>query len=259
MPRYKLTIEYDGSRYNGWQVQKGKDTIQGKFFDACRNVFETEDFEFYGSSRTDAGVHALAQVAHLDVKTSLKPEIILKRLNETLFADINVLRVEKADNAFNARFDAVARSYVYHISLRRSAFGKSFVWWVKDEIDVQKMKEVAKLYTGFKDFDSFSERTPEEKSTTVEIKHVNIVSEDASVFVHIIGSHFLPKMVRRMVGVMAEAGKGNLSLKEIEEFFQEYSEKAGRYTAPPSGLYLERVYYKGEKISTDFKKCLSLN
>src|SRR5688500_8452265 len=101
------------------------------------------EFELYGSGRTDAGVHALAQVAHLDVHTTLPPEALRRRLNDGLPSDINILRIEKVRHRFHARHDAVARSYVYHIARRRTAFAKPFVWWVKEDLDVARMRETA--------------------------------------------------------------------------------------------------------------------
>ncbi|MGH2569091.1 MAG: tRNA pseudouridine(38-40) synthase TruA, partial [Bacteroidota bacterium] len=129
MPRFKLTLEYEGTRYSGWQIQKNARTVQGEFVQAIHKVFRTNEFEFHGSGRTDAGVHALMQVAHLDVKTVLAPEIIRMKLNDELPADINILEIEKAAPTFHARHDAVARRYLYQVSRRRTAFGKRFVWW----------------------------------------------------------------------------------------------------------------------------------
>src|SRR4051812_6703692 len=124
--RFKIYLEYDGTRYSGWQIQKNARTVQGEFFTACEKVFGTKTFEFYGSGRTDAGVHALEQVAHLEVQTLVPPLNIKIKLNDQLPADINVLHVEKASSKFHARHDAIARSYVYFVARRRTAFGKPF-------------------------------------------------------------------------------------------------------------------------------------
>src|SRR5438045_739551 len=174
MARFKLYIEYEGTRYSGWQVQKNARTVQGELLDIARKVFNTSTVEIYGSGRTDAGVHALQQVAHLDVKTMLAPEIIRMKLNDELPADINVLEVEKASPNFHARHDAMSRSYLYQISRRRTAFGKRYVWWIKDELNIERMWEAAKLFVGMKDFQSFTADDPEEKSTKVEIEQITI-------------------------------------------------------------------------------------
>ena len=130
MPRFKLTIEYAGTRYRGWQIQKNARTVQGELARAVTEVTGRERFDLHGAGRTDAGVHALAQVAHLDIATTLPPATLAARLNESLPADVNVRRVETTDHRFHARRDAVARRYVYQLARRRTAFAKPFVWWV---------------------------------------------------------------------------------------------------------------------------------
>src|SRR4030042_7214977 len=119
MSRFKLYIEYEGTRYSGWQMQKNSKSVQGKLYEAAEKIFKNERFEIYGSGRTDAGVHALCQIAHLDVKTMLAPEIIRMKFNDELPADINIIEVEKAHPKFHARHDAKIRSYIYQISKRR--------------------------------------------------------------------------------------------------------------------------------------------
>ena len=141
MPRFKLTIEYAGTRYSGWQIQKNARTVQGEIDRAVRTVTGRKDFELYGSGRTDAGVHALGQVAHLDVSTSLPPETLRQRLNDELPADINILDGAHVPHRFHARHDAVARAYLYQIARRRTAFAKAYVWWVREPLDVGLMRE----------------------------------------------------------------------------------------------------------------------
>ena len=125
MARFKLMIEYEGTRYSGWQIQKNARTVQGELSSAFSSVLNTTNFELYGAGRTDAGVHALQQVAHLEATTMLAPEILRRKVNDELPADINILEISKAAHQFHARHDAVARSYLYQISRRRTAFGKS--------------------------------------------------------------------------------------------------------------------------------------
>lgn len=253
MARFKLILEYDGSKFKGWQFQKDLPTVMGKLMDACKEVFSADNFELYGSGRTDTGVHALYQVAHLDIKTVMPPHIIKIKLNDTLPAAINILHVEKAGSNFHARHDAVARSYVYHISKRRTAFGKDFVWWLKDKLDVKAMADVTPLFIGMKDFKSFGIKDKDGDSTMVELISLKIFELDDSIFIHIVGSHFLWRMVRRIVGVLVEVGRGRMTDEDVQKFFWEKSEVPSQFTAPPSGLYLERVYYKGEPISDEPK------
>ena len=248
MSRFRLLIEYEGSNYHGWQQNAGVKTIQGEMLNACQQLFNTKKIELYGAGRTDAGVHALGQVAHLEVPTQMHAETIAGRLNEILPYDIHVVTLEKCDTGFHARYNAVARSYVYIISRQRSAFGKRYVWWVKEELSVNKMQEASAIFRGFHDFSSFGVTTREEKSTLVDISHLDVSESGNLILLHIMGSHFLWMMVRRITGVLVHAGKGKLSLKEIKGFMDQYSERPSQLAAPPSGLYLHRVYYPGESF-----------
>src|SRR5678816_970341 len=130
--------------------------IRDRIDRAVRSVTGRADFELYGSGRTDAGVHALAQVAHLDIDVAGAPEMLCRRINDALPSDINVLRAEKVRHRFHARHDARARSYIYHVAGRRTAFAKQYVWWVKDDLDVDRMREAAAQFVGLHDFQSLS-------------------------------------------------------------------------------------------------------
>ncbi|MGA2624659.1 MAG: tRNA pseudouridine(38-40) synthase TruA [Bacteroidota bacterium] len=247
MARFKVHLEYEGTRYSGWQVQQNARTVQGELLNAVRVVFDTSDIEFYGSGRTDAGVHALHQVAHLDVKTVLAPEIIKLKINDLLPADINILEVEKTHRNFHARHDALSRSYLYQISRRRTAFGKRYVWWIKDTLDISRMRDAAKLFVGMKNAQSFTADDPEEKSTMVLIEGLTLKEAEDLILIRIEGSHFLWKMVRQVVGVLAEVGRGKLSVQEVEKLLKVKSDAPAKLTAPPSGLFLERVCYPGDE------------
>jgi tRNA pseudouridine38-40 synthase len=250
--RFKLTIEYAGTRYSGWQIQKNAKTIQGEIERAVRAVTSRKDFEVYGSGRTDAGVHAVGQVAHLDVASNLPPDTLKRRLNDELPADINILAVEPAARRFHARHDAVARRYIYQIARRRTAFAKAYVWWVKEPLDTGAMRDAAAAFVGFKDFDAFAERDARaQNSTLVLVERLDIVDDGDLVLVAIEGSHFLWKMVRRIVGVLVEVGRGALDRSAATRLLAEPSETPARVTAPASGLFLERVYYDGDTRLTD--------
>jgi tRNA pseudouridine38-40 synthase len=259
VPRFKVTLEYEGTRYSGWQVQKNARTVQGEIQRALRAVFGSSAFELYGSGRTDAGVHALGQVAHLDVRTVLGPEIIRMKANDVLPPDINIIEVEKAPPAFHARHDATARSYLYQVSRRRTAFGKRYVWWVNDRLDTALMRSAARSFDGMKDFRSFTDDDPEEKSTLVFIDEIRIEESDDLILFRVCGSHFLWKLVRRLVGVLVEAGRGRLAPGEIPRLFATGIETPAKLTAPPSGLFLEKVYYGSEQRRTELKPVLSVS
>lgn len=252
--RFKLFIEYDGTRYSGWQQQQTVRTIQGILLSAAQQIFPNEYVEIYGSGRTDAGVHAICQVAHLDVNTMLAPEIIKLKFNDILPQDIHILEIEKAPKQFHARYDAVSRSYIYLISKRRTSFGKQFVWWVKSGLNVEPMRSAARIFVGKNNFASFADKDMEEKSTLVVIDAVSLTEKDDLIIIRIKGSHFLWKMVRRMVGVLVEIGKGKLSENDLHFFLNNATNAPAALTAPPSGLYLEQVLYS----ENDYEKELYL-
>ena len=161
MPRFKLLIEYAGTRYSGWQIQKNARTVQGEIDRAVATATGRREFELYGSGRTDAGVHALAQVAHLDVYTTLAPELLRRKINDELPADIHIRSIAKAPHRFHARHDARSRSYLYQISRRRTAFAKPFVWWIREPLDVSAMRGRCGRFIGMKDFGAFTDDDPD--------------------------------------------------------------------------------------------------
>ena len=245
MARYKFTIEYEGTRYSGWQKQKNARTVQGELEKAIANALDVRGFEFQGAGRTDAGVHAAGQVAHLESETVLAPEVIRVRVNDVLPADINVLEVAGAAPRFHARHHAVARTYLYQISRRRTALGKRFVWWVRDGLDVALMASAAKHFVGLNDFRSFTSDDPDEKSTKVFLSGCAVVTAGDLLLVRVTGSHFLWKSVRRMVGALVEVGKGNLPEGTLKKLLRSDSQELAANTAPPSGLFLEHIQYEG--------------
>jgi len=256
--RFKLYVEYDGTRYSGWQKQENAKTIQGTIIQSAKEIFGNNFIDLQGSGRTDSGVHALEQIAHLDANTVLAPEIIRMKLNDILTSDINILEVEKVSSKFHARHDAKSRSYLYQISRRRTAFGKKYVWWIKDNLDFKGMESVSKLFVGMHDFSSFSDDEPEEKSTKVLVDDVQMNEEGDLILIRIVGSHFIWKMVRRIVGMLVEVGRGNRKEDDILNYLKSRSNEVSRFTAPPSGLFLEKVMYEGEKISDELKSVIKI-
>ncbi len=246
--KYKLTLEYDGTGYSGWQVQKNARSIQGTLIDAARKLFGGA-VEIQGAGRTDAGVHALAQVAHLDAPHRLLLQKILQGLNDLLPAPINIVRVEEAPAGFHARHMARRKSYLYLISRHRTAFGKRYVLWVKDDLDLGPMRAAAEIFRGFHDFASFADkRIDKHLSTEVLIDLTDLETRGDLIIFRIVGSHFLWKMVRRLAGILVEAGRGTLSPAEVERMLTNASELPARYTAPPSGLFLAQVLYEGDRL-----------
>lgn len=258
MARFRLDLEYAGTRYSGWQAQRNARTVQGMLHDAVRAVGRRDDFDSYGAGRTDAGVHALQQVAHLDLETRLAPEALRRALNDALPADVNVLSARRVSRQFHARHSALARSYLYQVSRRRTALGKPFVWWVKDELDAEAIAACGRLFEGMHDFASYSDQDPGERSTRVKLERLLVEEAGDLILIRVLGSHFLWRMVRRLVGVMVEVGRGGLKPRDAERFLSEPSDVPARLTAPPSGLFLERVLYDSDPPLAPLRPVLNL-
>jgi tRNA pseudouridine38-40 synthase len=258
VPRFKLLIEYAGTRYSGWQIQKNARTVAGEIERSAREAAGVRELELDGAGRTDAGVHALGQVAHLDLRTQLPAETLRRRINDGLPADVNILRADPVPHRFHARHDAVSRTYLYQIARRRTAFGKAFVWWVREPLALDAMRRAAAVFEGFNDFRSFTDDDPAEKSTTVAVSRVRVDEDGALVLVRVEGSHFLWKMVRRIVGVLVAAGTSAIDDDQVRRLLDERSSLPAELTAPPSGLFLERVTYKGDTVGPDPPPLMSL-
>lgn len=244
MPKWKLVIEYEGTRYRGWQEQKNARTVQGEIRKAAEDLLG-KGVEISGSGRTDAGVHALCQVAHLACARPMSAVALRQGINDRLPADINIRRAEDAPARFHARHHAEERLYLYQISTRRTAFGKPYVWWVKDRLDVGLMRAAAGRYVGMRDFAAYKEKEEKDVSTLVDVTGCALEEYGDLLLVRISASHFLWKMVRRMVGVLVEVGRGNLTLPQVETLTHA---EIARWTAPPAGLFLELVRYPGDPL-----------
>ena len=260
MPTWKLKIEYEGTRYRGWQIQHNANTVQGELQKAAYQLFSGR-VEIDGAGNTDAGVHALSQNAHLrvsDLQTNITPRQIQGGFNDLLPHDINVVKVQNAAENFHARRDVVSRYYLYQISTRRTAFAKNFVWWVKDNLDVKPMQEASELLVGKKDFRSFCELDEAKQSTLVKVERAEIFTHGDLICFRIGANHFLWKMVRRIVGMLAQVGCRNLSIEGFERLVNYYSNAPAKFTAPPSGLFLEKVLYQGDGAPKENKSAFPI-
>jgi tRNA pseudouridine38-40 synthase len=250
MPAWKLELEYDGTRYRGWQIEHNARTIQGEMSAAARQLFEAKP-EIFGAEPTEPGVHALRQIVHLKVATvsgDVTPRKLLAGFNEVLPADINVRNVTNVPDDFHARHDAAARYYIYQIATRRTAFAKNFVWWVKDEHDHTEMAAAAKILVGRHDLGSFCESGEEKpRSTVTNIFHSEVFVDADLICFRIGAAYFSPLIIRRIVGSLAEVGRGKMSLDAFSRLLRFRSDAGSRFTAPPSGLFLEKVLYKGDE------------
>jgi len=245
--RFKLALEFDGGRYSGWQKQDDARSIQGSLLKAAAELFEGE-VDIQGSGRTDSGVHGLRFVAHLEAQTEHSPQEIGQRLNELLPKDIAILDCKRAGARFHARHNCIGRSYLYQIARRKTALGRDYVWQIPEPLHAGFMQEAASVLVGMHDFTSFTDRQAiKKKSPLVMVNKAQIVETADLILVRIVGSHFLWKMVRRIVGVLAEVGKGQLTVAEVRHFL-EVPTVLKEYTAPSQGLFFEQAFYDQEEL-----------
>ncbi len=249
MITWKLTLEYDGSKYSGWQAQVNARTVQGEIRKAAEEFFRAE-VDVQGSGRTDAGVHALAQVASLraKVKHDPSPEELIRGLNDHLPADVVIHHAEPALPRFHPRHDATARVYQYRISRRKRAFAKRYVWWVKGELDLPAMQRATRMIAGRHDFVCFRalDASRPDESTVVVVESASLEIEDDMIVFRIEASHFIWRMVRRLVGVLVKIGLGDVTQEEFAQLLNGKPDKkldVASWTAPSSGLFLEKVRY----------------
>jgi tRNA pseudouridine38-40 synthase len=250
MQTFRLTLEYDGSRFSGWQEQINARTVQGELKQATQELFRT-DLELQGAGRTDAGVHAIGQVAHLKIRSkaaALSASQILRELNDKLPASIAILDVTEVPPRFHARHDAKSRAYFYQISTRKAALSKRFVWWVKEPLDVARMQQAAALIAGRHDFVAFRAADPSKpgESTIVVVESAEVSVDDNLIVFRIEASHFVWKMVRRLTGTLVKVGKGEVSVEEFRDLLSGKKNPKldiAAWTAPASGLFLEGVRY----------------
>jgi tRNA pseudouridine38-40 synthase len=244
VPTYRLTVEYDGSKFAGWQVQASGRTVQGVLLETLREATGERELDLQGAGRTDAGVHALAQVASLRCRCPLDPARLLESLERSLPADLAVLSLVPAVRSFHARHDACGRAYRYQLARRRSAFGKRVTWWV-GALDVDRMREAAAGFAGRHDFAGFVKRAREAESTIVEVERCEVVEVGPVVIVRLIASHFLWAQVRRMVGALVAVGRGQAAPADVARWLAG-SLPPPALAAPAAGLFLEAVRYPDE-------------
>ncbi len=255
MRHIKLLLEYDGSNYQGWQSQRSGNTVQDILYKRIVSITGNQ-IRLTGASRTDAGVHALGQVAAFSTDTALSLAVLKRALNAKLPQDIRILTVEETDGLFNPRFDASKKRYVYLISLSRngSAFLHKYRWQIMAELDLDAMKEAALLMTGERDFSSFRGSGCSAKTTVRNIHSIDITAIDAMEFmtfsmqgnflrISIEANAFLRHMARNIVGTLAEVGKGRIAVNDISAILHARSRTKAGPTAPAAGLFLEKIYY----------------
>ncbi len=245
MRNYKITIQYDGTRYKGWQSQKSTDeTIQGKI-QAVLQRMAGHEVEIIGSGRTDAGVHAREQIANFHLEEKWAKEELRMYLNQYLPEDIAVLKVEEVDERFHSRYNAVEKTYVYrvHNSVIPNVFERRYVYAYPDKLNVARMQRAAVYLTGTHDFTSFCGNKKMKKSAVRTIYDIRIEQKGDEIRFSFCGNGFLQNMVRILTGTLIEVGSGRLEPEEMERILAAKDREQAGYTAPACGLILWKVQY----------------
>ncbi len=246
MPRYKLTIEYDGTPYAGWQIQKDCQTVQGRLAESIK-AFSGEQIIPDGAGRTDAGVHALGQVAHLDLEKSWRTDVVRDAVNAKLRPDpIAVVSAEIVGSDFDARFSAIRRHYTYKIVVRRAplALDKNRVWLVHRHLEVADMNEAAQLLVGEHDFTTFRAAACQARSPVKTLDLLKVSQEDDKIYIRAAARSFLHSQVRSMVGSLKLVGEGKWPVAKIRQILEQRDRNLCGALAPPHGLYLAQVDYE---------------
>ena len=243
MTRFKLTIEYDGTPYSGWQRQENLSTVQGTLEDAFED-FLGSPITLSGSGRTDAGVHARGQVAHVDILKPYEAFAIQGAINQRLRNHpISLLKVEEVSADFHARFSATQRFYEYLILNRRApaSLEEKRAWWVAPPLCVKKMQEAASFLVGHHDFSSFRDSRCQSSSPIKTLENFTLEGGEETILIKVNARSFLHHQVRNMVGTLKRIGQGSWSPEKIKEILEAKDRKAAGPTAPAHGLYLTRI------------------
>ena len=241
---YKITVEYDGTKYNGWQKQGNtKNTLQEKFENVI-SLMCGKETEIFASGRTDRGVHAKGQVANFKCDVDISAEDVLTYLNRYLPEDVRVTDIREADERFHSRLNAVSKTYEYLIVTKKpDVFIRKYVYYTDKAPDVEKMKSTAKKLLGTHDFSGFSSVGKTKKSTVRTVNFINIEENDGLIKISINGSGFLYNMVRIIVGTLYEIGIGKKDESVIDKIFESKSRENAGITMPAEGLCLKEVFY----------------
>ena len=246
MKRYKIKIEYDGVPFVGWQKQENGLSIQGCLEQAINNIFE-EDVTIYGAGRTDAGVHAMGQVAHFDIiNKNLETYVIKNAINDHLRPHpISILNVEEVDQSFHARFNAVQRKYLYRIINRKSplTIEKGRAWHVHKELNIEKMKECSLLLEGKHDFTTFRSANCQSDSPIKTLDEVKISKSGENIYFGFVAKSYLHHQIRSLVGSIKLVGEETWTINDLENALKARDRTMCGALAPPDGLYFMEVKY----------------
>ncbi len=245
LSNFKIIIEYDGTAYHGWQRQKSDRSIQGEIEKAL-STMTGGLVTLIGSGRTDAGVHALGQVANFLCETKLSPEVFQKGLNSLLPEDIVIKDCHRVDKSFHARYDAKSKIYHYRIWNRElpMAIGRHYAWYISRKLDMAAMRSVITYLIGTHDFKAFEGTGSPRSHTTRQVTTADLIeSENGFLIFTIEADGFLRYMVRNIVGTLVDVGLGKITPKTFKEILESKNRRHASATAPPHGLFLVEVKY----------------
>ena len=243
LSRYKLIIQYDGTNFFGWQLQKNKRTIQGVLEETLKLILKSKSrIPVYGSGRTDTGVHALGQVAHTDMDIKMGVQSMAKAINGNLPIDIEILDIIKAENQFHSRFNAKKRLYIYQLYTGKSLLFNNQTWYIKS-LDLELLNTLSTLVLGEHNFLSFSKFNKEKINTFCTILTSIWKVENNIIYYKIEGNRFLHHMVRYLVGTMVAVNTGKITIEEFKRLLYYPNKNVRIFKAPPRGLILEKVFY----------------
>ena len=245
MPRYRLTLEYDGTPFLGWQVQPRGPSVQGRLMEAIAKLTGTK-VHVYGAGRTDSGVHALGQVAHIDLEKAYPLHVVREAINYHVRPDpIAVLDVAIVPETFDARFSAIQRHYLFRILARRAppAVDKSRVWWVPQALDAAAMAAAAPRLEGQHDFTTFRAAGCQAKSPFKTLERFRVSTHGDEIRIEASARSFMHNQVRSMVGSLKMVGEGKWSADDLSAALEARDRARCGPVTPPSGLYLVRVEY----------------
>lgn len=242
MRNYKILIQYDGTNYAGWQIQKNLETVQQKIIDAIKILLK-EEVSLIGSGRTDSGVHALGQVANFKTENEIDIYRFLHSLNSILPRDISVLKMEKVDLSFHSRFDAKKRSYIYLITQKKSPFYKDYSYFYPVNLNIEKLNEISRTFLGENNYTSFSKKNTDVENKNCLIYDLRWRKLKDQVLFYIQANRFLHGMVRTITGTLLRTVNYNDAESLIINIFNSQNREEAADSVPAKGLFLYKVEY----------------
>lgn len=239
----RLRLEYDGTDFKGWQVQPDQRTVQGTL-ETCLSSLLGHPIRAIGAGRTDAGVHALGQVANFSTFNPLPLQRIAAALNSTLPPDVVVLHADEVPPTFHARRSARRRTYLYRIAYRRRAIGRGQAWHLRSRLNIDAMRSAASRTLGYRDFTSFCVASTERENRNCLVFECTLAGVDDGVHVEISADRFLRSMVRGIVGTLVQVGRGKRAPEAIDAILRARDRQCAGPNAPPHGLFLKEVTYE---------------